>query len=206
MSLFAYILRHTFWRPRDVLLHYAKIIAVADNLHRHEHVISVETIRRIVKEVNFEIISSEFIQEFRSIVANIEDVIQAFSRCKQFLPYPDLIDIIGGQAFEFVIGKPGIDEVDAKIDFLYDIGFLGIYVSDDLKEQLGVTHKHAYYFNEGDQIKRTGVKGRYDDSVFIVHPIFVEYLRLSTAQGELVLYFDWNYLRENEALRHARAS
>jgi energy-coupling factor transporter ATP-binding protein EcfA2 len=202
LTLFSYVLRHSFWRPRDILLHYAKILAVAESMRRRD--LSIEMIRRVVKEVNFELINTEFIQEFKSIVPNIEEIVQSFSKSKQILPYADVAAKVTGISFDFVTGELGVEDVDRKIEFLYDIGFIGILVNEDLREKLGITHKHAFYFNEGQAIKRVGGKGWFSDLMLIIHPIFAEYLRLDVSTGELTLFFDWDYLKQNEAMRHAR--
>jgi energy-coupling factor transporter ATP-binding protein EcfA2 len=202
ITLFSYVLRHSFWRPRDILLHYAKILAVAENMRKRQ--LSVDMIRRVVKEVNFEVINTEFIQEFKSIVSNIEAIVQSFSRSKQTLSYSDAVAKVADINFDFAIGELGVEDADRKIEFLYDIGFLGVLVSEELREKLGITHKHAFYFNEGQAIKRIGGKDKFSDLVLIIHPIFAEYLRLDVSTGELTLNFDWDYLKQNEAMRHAR--
>lgn len=204
IPLFCYILRHTFWRPRDVLLHYAKILAVAKNLRTAE--ISVEMVRQVVKEVNYQIIHNEFIQEFRSVVSNIQEIIEAFTRSKNFLNYEEVSKCVASINFDFVIGQQGIVSVDPKIDFLYDIGFLGVHVDEEQRVNLGLTHKHAFCFNEGQINKRLGDKDKYLKARFVIHPIFVEYLRLDTSSSELVLFFDWDYLLNNEAIRTVRSS
>jgi hypothetical protein len=204
IPLFCYILRHTFWRPRDVLLHYAKILAVAKNLRTAD--ISVEMVRQVVKEVNYQIIHNEFIQEFRSVVSNIQEIIEAFTRSKNFLNYEEVSKCVASVNFDFVIGQQGIVSVDPKIDFLYDIGFLGVHVDEEQRVNLGLTHKHAFCFNEGQINKRLGDKDKYLKARFVIHPIFVEYLRLDTSSSELVLFFDWDYLLNNEAIRTVRSS
>lgn len=199
MPLFFYVLRHTFWRPRDILLYYAKIISFAEDTRRKGRKIPVEGIRQAVREVTFEVVSSEFINEFSSTVPNIRDIIGIFERGKQFLSYVTIKNLLEDVKFEFATGQT-LRHVDEKIDFLYQVGFLGIHATPDMLERSKARHKHAFYFNEGYTLLR-GVRGpQFQDNTFIIHPVFTEYLQIDTAGNELVLELTWDYLHTMESL------
>lgn len=200
MPVFLYVLRHTFWRPRDILLYYAKILAAAEELRRKKAKMSTDAVRRAVKEATFDVIQSEFINEFESSFINIRQVIGAFAKVKQFIPFADVGELIGGIDFQFAVGPEVVKKLDEKIEYLFSIGFLGVQVGDDLKERFDIQHRHAFYFNEGSSLLRTLVERRFENFTFIVHPVFTEYLEIDTTARELVLELSWEYLHEMEAV------
>ena len=201
MPLFLYVLRHTFWRPRDVLLYYAKIIATSEDLRRKRIRVSAEAIRRAIKEATYEVIQSEFINEFSSTVINIREILSAFSNISQFVTYSEIGEILTKVDFRFAIGPEiSLNRVDEKIEYLYQIGFLGIEVTPEMRDRFNIEHKHSFYFNEGLALLKTEGENKFRDYTFIIHPIFSEYLQLNTSDHELVLEFSWDYLREMDVL------
>src|SRR5581483_9394031 len=91
--LFFYILRHTFWRPRDILLHYAKILALDRDFKKKRLLVSSEVIRRVVRDTNYEIIKSEFINEFSQTIYEFEAIVEAFRGHKQFMSFSELAEL-----------------------------------------------------------------------------------------------------------------
>ena len=201
MPLFLYVLRHTFWRPRDVLLYYAKIIATSEDLRRKRIKVSAEAIRRAVKEATYEVIQSEFINEFSSTVINIREILSAFSNGKQFLTYQGISEILTRIDFRFAIGPEiSMNKVDERIEYLYHVGFLGIEVTPKMRDRFNIEHRHSFYFNEGSALLRTEGENKFHDYTFVIHPVFSEYLQLDTSGHELVLEFNWDYIREMDVL------
>src|SRR5690606_17254279 len=90
IPLFFYILRHTFWRPRDILFYYTNILSLAKELKFKKSEITSEKIRYIVKVTTIKVIKSEFINEFSTSYDNIEEVIGKFKNKKQILTYLEL--------------------------------------------------------------------------------------------------------------------
>lgn len=60
IPLFLYILRHTFWRPRDILFYYAAILASSKDYKQRKLDLTTEGIRKIVKEHTYKVIETEF--------------------------------------------------------------------------------------------------------------------------------------------------
>jgi energy-coupling factor transporter ATP-binding protein EcfA2 len=199
MPLFSYVLRHTFWRPRDVLTFYALLIAVGKALHERKLKMTADITRRTIQLATHQVIRDEFLNEFRSTLLNIDDVIYRFEHRRQYLTYADLQNIIGEVEFRFALQATRIQRTDDKIAFLYEIGFLGVVAQDgEVKRQTG--HDHAFYFNEGNSLFNIMRVGGFRNCIFVVHPVFAEHLRLDTSGHRLVLEFSWEYLKEMEAL------
>jgi hypothetical protein len=199
IPLFMYVLRHTFWRPRDVLIYYAGILALADNMKRWSQPLTSDAVRKCVKATTRRVIESEFLNELRSTVVNIDDITGAFRRKPIVLDYDTLRRILCPLQFKFAAAPVNNIGIIDKLCFLYEVGFLGVRVERHLRERLGLSHEYAFYFNEGFA-PVSGI-GEEDlrDYQFVIHPIFSEYLRLDVNEQELTLRFSWEYLHQSEA-------
>ncbi|HBL27759.1 MAG TPA: hypothetical protein DD490_13055 [Acidobacteria bacterium] len=199
MPLFIYVLRHTFWRPREVLVYYAALLALAEDMRRWGYEVTTDVVRKCIKASTRRIIESEFFNEFHSTVVNIREIAMAFKRRAVILGFDEVKSILFPLDFKFASG--GIEELDlvAKVRFLYDVGFLGIKADKALRERFGLDSEDAFYFNEGSTILIGTDEVDLEGWKFIVHPIFCEYLWLDTQDQELTLQFTWDYLHQREA-------
>lgn len=204
VPLFIYILRHTFWRPREIILYYADIISALNTFKQRKIPLTQDDIKIIVRKIATHIIETEFINEFNTHCVNIEDIISRFKHRPQILSYQDMTEILDKVQFQFTSPNknPYIQNtLVEKIWFLYQIGFLGIVLTDEkaAEEKL---HKYSFIFNAGSQIL---LKNRLDEEkdfmghTFIIHPVFFEYLSLTKEKNkEFVLNFDHEYLRSQD--------
>ena len=199
IPLFMYILRHTFWRPREVLVYFAALLALSEEMKRWGYEVTTELVRKCVKATTHQIIESEFINEFRSTVVNIRDVVQRFRKNRPIISYEKVIGILSTVDFKFAASGLEDSQLIEKIQFLYEIGFLGVYATKEMQETFGLDCEHSFYFNEGSSL----FIGTDDEDMkswdFIIHPIFSEYLRLDTKGLDLSLQYNWAYLHKREA-------
>jgi len=200
IHLFTYVLRHTFWRPRDVLLYFSKLLATASAIKKSGKSITSNIVRSIISLTTDEIIKTEFIDEYNSTLKNIREIINCFMECRQVITFGEIEKRLSKQDFYFSsnIGD-GID-LYSKIEFLYDIGFLGIYLNDDLKEKLNIQTPHAFYFNEGLKPFISARKSNFKYNNFIIHPVFSENLQLDHSKNDFLLNYDWDYLVDNHII------
>ena len=200
MPTFIYILRHTFWRPRDVLVLTARVLALGEEARRRGQQVSVAAVRRAVKDSTEEHLQTEFIGEYSGVVVNFPEVIRAFQGCRQVLGGEEIIQIVRQVSFEYATGIAQGTEVplERKLEYLYEIGMIGIRASESLCHRFALDCRHAFFFNEGRApmlaLQRIGASAL----EFIVHPVFSEYLSLDTSTNELIFDFGWDYLEENE--------
>lgn len=206
MPLFMYVLRHTFWRPRGLLVYYARILSFAEQMKRSGSEVNSESLRRCVKSTTISIIESEFINELRSTIVNIESILRSFRNKENYLSFQEIRTIVSSENYKFATGDLTEKDVVSKIKFLYDVGFLGLKLSEIEQEQLGVWHQNAFIFNEGNTIFSDSYL-EHDDLEkyeFMIHPIFCEYLHLNTRNVDFPMIFSWEYLNQTEAALHAR--
>lgn len=195
-SLFIYLLRHTFWRPRDLMLLLAPIITTMEFLRTRRKQMDIEVLRRAVARTTFDIVRSEFINEFKTICINIEDVIQRFAKSKNILVFDDIETSLGDFSFEFLDARfLRKKELIEKIRFLYEIGFIGI--KNFAETQLSTDY--LFYFSDGDNVISSMSGAEMRRLEYVIHPAFNDFLMLKIDTSKLINYYSDRYLEENDA-------
>jgi len=208
LNLFFYVLRHTFWRPRDILLYFAHIITLCEDCKQNGHEISHEAIRTTIANLTFEIIKDDFKNEYKGVLRNLDDILNVFIKSNQILAFQDVEDKLYKVDFEFVVVQN--DEIKSdvvfKIKFLYKIGFFGILVNQDIKDKYNLFSDHIFIFNEGCKLLKKVNKETLKEYNFIIHPIFCEYLELTTKNNEFISEYSKNYIMNIEGFMQASNS
>ncbi|MEJ0088762.1 MAG: hypothetical protein WDM80_03270 [Limisphaerales bacterium] len=204
ISLFNYILRHTFWRPRDVLLYFGSLLAAALNIRDKGEKIDSEVVRRIISETTRRIIGTEFLREYETAIYSLEHVIKAFTSSPQAMTYEDLHTIIGKISFGVTAEDEEKVDMDRKIELLYEIGFLGVQFDSKLRETLNLGSE-CFYFNEGRTPLKAIKQSNYKSGKFVVHPIFAEHLLLDYSKNSFLLNFSWEYISRTHSIIVASA-
>jgi hypothetical protein len=201
MSLFIYILRHTFWRPRDVLHYYANLLAASDGFRRKKTIMPDEFVRQIVAGSTRSIVEEEFIAEFETSFRNLKDVLSRFRHGPQVIAWDALKRKIENVRFETLLYEGEVASLEWKVEILYDLGVLGVILDRKTTERLSA-YRHAFSFNEDQLLTQKLAREDYAKFKFALHPILIEFLQLDTTNNpELILPIDWKYLHENEVLR-----
>ncbi len=201
IPLFCYILRHTFWRPRDILTYYTDILAAATSVQRCDYTLTDAVIRRIVSETTYKIIKTEFLDEYKTSISNIRQIVNCFMKKSQVLTYDDIQNCLKDMPIILNISTQPITTFQDKVDFLYDIGFLGVIVSKEIRESLNLGTDEAFYFNEGRTPIRTACKCDFRDVKFAIHPIFSENLQLIHRNNTFLHQYTWQYLYDNHIIK-----
>lgn len=199
MPLFIDVLRHTFWRPREILIYFAKIIAVLRDIKRRNLEITPFAVGKCISDTTRDVIRTEFLNEFQRHCTNLRGIIERFRRNKQILTKDEVEKIVGGYAFSFVDRDTEVTDFPTQMRFLYEIGFIGLEADRKVVERLKLLHTDVFWFNAGDEPFDVMLLENFLDCKFIIHPIFCEFLDLDVRNQRLTLKFDWNYLQEQES-------
>jgi len=195
MDLFLYVLRHTFFRPRDVLIHYSAILAYLESVNGRSPRDTSGPIREIVSYQSQRIVDLEFLGELRDAWTNIDDVMKLFMGGEQILSNRDMTEIIGATDFRFHYSDSNITKLSEKLEFLYGIGFLGFRST----RQVGSARNHDWFnfkfLSSGGALPFDSPKVMRHVELAI-HPIFIESLFLQTSHVRPVLRLDWNRVNE----------
>lgn len=199
LPIFIDVLRHTFWRPREILIYFAKIVSVLRDIRKRNMEITQFTIGKCIADTTREIIRTEFFGEFQRHCANLKDVIERFRRQRQILTVSEVAHLIGGLGFQIIDRRDVVMDFTAQIRFLYEIGFLGLEAEKKLVQRLKLLHSDIFWFNSNDDTFEALLHENFAECRFIIHPIFCEYLDLDVTKQRLTLNFDWAYLQQQEA-------
>ena len=201
IPFFLEILRHTFWRPREVLIYFSKILALIENSRNYSIEINESTISRIISNSTRDVIKTEFIMEFRNHCTNLEDILCIFKKSFQFINYYDLVDLIGDVDFVFFDKNDPIKQIEDKIHFLYSIGFIGVEVSKQVQEQYKMIFSDMFAFNEVNDVYEIVSNSDLCDTRFVIHPLFYEYLNLkSRDEDRIALWYNWDAMELQDSL------
>ncbi len=201
LPLFLYVLRHTFWRPRDVLSYYAALLSAAELAKHKKEVLESEFVRQVIAGATRGIVEDEFLAEFKQTFPNLRRVLALFRGRPQMLSWRQLGEILDPERFETPLMEGLAPTQENKVGLLFDLGVIGVVLDRKTSERL-LVHRHAFSFNEGDLLRDHLPPERLPELQYALHPIFCEYLLLdTTGNRELILSFDWEYLHKNEVLR-----
>jgi energy-coupling factor transporter ATP-binding protein EcfA2 len=199
LPIFVDVLRHTFWRPREILIYFAKIIAVLKDIKRRNIDVTQFAVSKCIADTTREIVRTEFLSEFQRHCWNIREIIEKFRRRKQILNLDEVQIALKDLPFYFIDQEKAIFDFKRQIQFLYEIGFLGLEVSARTKGRLRLLDIDIFWFNAGDDPFEVIADEGFLESRFVVHPIFCELLDLDVRKQRLTLDIHWKYLEQQEA-------
>ena len=198
IDTFLNVLRHTFGRPREILIYYSKLIATARDFIKRKQKIDDFAVSKIISETTFDVIREEFITEFKNYCLNINSILSKFKNSTQILSRLELEEKLGNIHFQFTNGI--VKDFNAKFEFLFDVGFIGIEVPNHLKERYKLLIVDIFSFNTDSRAYDILKGDDFEGCKFIIHPIFCEYLGLDLSnQNRPILNMDWDYLKLQDA-------
>lgn len=200
INLFLYMLRYTFWRPRELLLSLSLILNIFYGHSKSGLPINQETIKATIKGASISIINSEFYNEFGTIWEDIKENILQFTGGTLLLSENAIKDIIMSNKFHIKLATED-EEIKAykdKIKFLYEIGFLGIFVNQNYRNRYQMVTQQGFAFSEGISCLRGFLGDDFEGCSFMINPAFIESLHLRINTEEYVGIKSWDDLRELE--------
>lgn len=190
MPLFLYILRKSFWRPRDIIRYYGCILSLSISQKKLDDV----SIKRAIKDEALRIIQDEFFGEFSSIYTNLKIIVNLFDSRNQILSFGELYDILKNNDI-IIDGSVCESDFVKKLRILYLIGFLGVKLSSDFKETQYLYDEYAFVFTEGTSLLRILESEKKYQCEFVIHPIFTEYLFLQVDYDTIICNYTWEYVK-----------
>lgn len=200
IDLFLYMLRYTFWRPRELLLSLSLILNIFYGHSRSGLPINQETIKATIKGASISIVNSEFYNEFGTMWEDIKENILQFAGGTLLLSESEIKDIIMSNKFHIKLSTEDVEiqEYKDKIKFLYEIGFIGIFVDRSYRNRYQMVTQQGFAFSEGISCLRGFLGDDFEGCCFMINPVFIESLHLKVNTEEYVGIQSWNDLRELE--------
>lgn len=202
LDIFIDVLRHTFWKPREILWYFRNIIATATEFKRRQLRIDNNVVRKTISDTTRRVIVSEFIPEYNLTLLNLEEVLDVFRGAFNYLSFKQLSNLLEKISFKFVYSVDPEHSIKTKISTLYDLGFLGINANKTVSDRYSFKCKHSFTFNEKNTLDDVAIS-ELECFEYVIHPIFYEFLNIQANDEELVLHYDWQYLKKNEAFLFA---
>lgn len=199
IGLFQYLLRNSFWRPRDIIKYISVLYdANSKNMDKHK-TIDMYTLKSLLNNVTEDIIENEFYAEYENVFYNIRELLSKFRNKNIIMSISELIDVIECFEFEGIIFE-GENIIQEKIIFMYEIGIIGLIFEEKYKIQNMLEHNTCFIFNEGLRpIEKTmkDIENHSKDIQIVLNPIFSKNLTLHYNTIDIICNYDWNYLMNN---------
>jgi len=204
IPIFLYVLRHTLWRPRDVMYYYATLLAASDEFRKKKVEAPSSFLRQIIAGATHQIVKDELLAEYASTFRNLREVLHVFRQAPQIVSWLELEARLDRMRFDTDLRPDEVPTLEWKVELLYELGVLGVILDRKRSERFSA-YKHAFIFNEDHLLTDKLGRDNYRDCDFALHPVLCEYLNLDTSRNsELILPLDWDYLHPNEVLRKVR--
>lgn len=204
MPLFNYLLRHTFWRPRDIIKNFAIIMKLSkdNDIETKDPQLIQSIIKKSLAYGVSGIIEGEFINEYKNVYVNLRDVLLSF-RTNDFMQDFDLFCEKLSKIELRTANTSTEFDVEDKLRLLYKLGVIGFYTNKD-DEELWSGFPYCYSFTEGlDPMDKLLIQGLpVKTSIKIVfNPIFIKYLLLNINIQEQICDYPWEYIETNHKLK-----
>lgn len=194
---FLYLVRHSHWRPRDILFYIREIlsrmIANGDALQASEA--TEEVFQEVAHEISQEIIVHEFIPEFDKEYPGIRKSLNDLEDKEDFetvMPYNSFCDSLGGIEPRNDTRTP--DEVSRC---LFQMGIIGVRkklpakntVNKKKIKQDGIYVEYKYCYT-------TKTDDPFSSNVEVVfHPLFIDKLRIHHGQQYVIHQLTWDMFK-----------
>ena len=163
---FDYLLRHSQFRPREILMCCRDLTERAREIDKPT---LTQAEFRDVVHIHCNEEADQIINEFQPSVKNIHDVLRKFTDSCNVLDNNTIYTMLKR------VSAPPFKDSKEIVQFLYDIGFLGIIMNESEKNATGrelpytIYNNEAWYFNFKFFDPRRSVA---DAKKFVIHPIF----------------------------------
>lgn len=201
IDLFQYLLRISFWRPRDIIKYFAVLYdANTKNKNRHD-VIDMETLKGLLNSVTEEIIQDEFFSEYNKVFYNIKQLLERFEKRNVVMALDEFLNIVNNFEFEGVVFNNKYKLLE-KLELLYEIGIFGLQFTSDYIREKGICHKLCFIFNEGMNpfvSCKKDISRRNKSIQIVLNPIFGKRLSLKYNTTQIIGNYGWKYLLSNHS-------
>lgn len=198
--LFTYLLRLSFWRPRDLIKNFA-IISKLGKDKENIRSFAESVIKKYLVKSARDIMENEFIHEYQNIYLNIKEIIYRFKGMDLIQDYETFIESLSRIPVR-VATNEDFSDTDTKLILLYRLGVIGLLFNKDYAESRYGYHI-CYSFNEGmDPIEDLiSYDRRNTRTKIIFNPVFAKPLGLNYNTKELICNYSWEYIFTNHKLK-----
>lgn len=205
MHIFEYLLRISFWRPRDIIKYFYEIYLANKNNIKRRQELSSDTIKSILNKKSYDVIEDEFYAEYRKVITNIEEIMEQFRGKNILLNVEEVYEILYNQPFKMSALRE-FNKPYNKFKLLYELSVLGIWVDRHVKTQENLRCHLCFNYNEGLDpldILKGDKKFKKEQVQVVINPIFAKKLSLQFNTKEVLEKYGWDYFIENHIRKSA---
>ena len=207
MSLFNYILRSSFWRPRDVISNLSALLSRIVHIGLDGEIIldsnvklSQEEVKLAIKDNARKIINEEFIDEYKHVFRNLGAVLKNLQGLNEQIAVGEFCDLIKEIRFDALFSYD-MNLIENKLLVLYQLGVIGLRFDKCVMNDMHYLHNICFVFNAGMEPFDEFINDKYRkdaDTQIVFNPIFVRKLRLSFDNtNELIGNWSREYMERN---------
>ena len=204
MDLFIYLLRLSFWNPRDIIKYLYELYWANKNSKK---MLDSETVKDILSKKASDIIVNEFYHEYKNVIVNIKDIMECFRDKDILIDLNEMLELLSKQEFLTVMINQN-NTPQNKLCLLYELGVVGIKVTNSVKMYENLKSNICFNYNEGLEPLEVIKKDKWIDKEqiqILINPIFEKKLRLNFNTDEIIEKYEWKYLEENHVRKNSIA-
>lgn len=211
MPLFNYVLRSSFWRPRDVisnlsalLSHIVRVDSSGNISLSNLNKLTEDEVKLAIKDNSQRIIKEEFVQENGYVFSNLQEVLDALNYCHEQMTINEFkqiirkVDFIASYSYDLTL-------VESKMSVLYQLGVIGLRFENRYSQAMHYLHNICFVFNAGMVPFEEFIGNKNIDEAdvqIVINPIFARALRLSFDNTkELLGNWPKEYVLENYKMK-----
>jgi hypothetical protein len=205
MSIFSYILRHTLWRPRDMLYYYSALCAEALNARKRSENITIEQVRTLIALRTKTLVELEVIGEYREFHPRIEDALKQFRganqvfKCDAFSKLATKTSTISrydGGKHDQIEPNERLERAYRLFVELFELGLVG-FMPADVEKRVILGRQWVFSFQKYLDYSLPA-KHIFERADLCFHPMLKEYLGLDTTNNQFVLLYTPEWLSEQD--------
>lgn len=198
MSLFNYLLRSSFWRPRDVISNLSTLFGrMSEKSEKEDDLgwiqdkrakLSAEEVKLAIKEKAADIIEEEFYKEYKFTFLNLKEVMNSFNGFNEQTPLNDFLNHLSSINFETAYIYDFSDPKN-KLLVLYQMGIVGIRFTKAFAKKMHYHNHICFRFNAKMTPMTDIIKNKInkeEEVGVIFNPIFSRELMLNFNNDELI--------------------
>lgn len=199
MDLFQYLLRNSFWRPRDIIKYIAVLYdANEKNIEKYKK-IDMLTLKNLLNKVTEDIIEDEFYNEYDKIFYNLAEFMNSFEGGNVIFSAAEFIERVNQFRFEGVLFEED-NTIIGKLNLLYEMGVIGLQFEEEYVRNKTIGNVLCFVFNEGTYPLKKSIneiiRGSKEIRI-VLNPIFSKKLSLKYNTLEIIGDYNWEYLIQN---------
>lgn len=205
IGLFQYLLRISFWRPRDIIKYFSVLYDANEKNAQRHRTIDMSTLKALLNGVTNDIIENEFFNEYNKVVYNLEDLLERFEGKNMLLCSEEFFQIMSGFKFERAGGVLESNLADI-VKLMYEYGIIGLKFDPDYVKTKNIGYPICFVHNEGMFPFNCSIKdvlGKHKSIRIVLNPIFSKRFSLHYNTSDVIGAYDWDYLHHNHLRKMA---